>query len=216
MTKGMLRNNYYMVHTSVKATIGIALLILIAVLAVTIIFPENTSLINYASFAVMGSFAGIPFTLLYNDNLSKWNRFALTTPVVKNDIIKARYITFLISTIVALMAMFIMLISYYMVRGSFDLERLGYSLTFGFVFLILISGFMHPLILKFGIEKGQIIFLISVAITLAVHIAPTILLNMLNLEISNLTYRVGIVLISSVGFIISYRISKKIYNQKDI
>ena len=216
--KGLIRNNFYTIQASLKASMAVTMVVLICVIISALRSPEYTNMINIALFASMGSFAGLSFTLIYNDSLSKWNRFELTTPINRKDVIKGRYITFGALATFALTMMILIYGVFNFITGGGNAERFGYALTFGVVFMLFIPAITHPLMLWLGMDKGQIIFMVSIGISLLFFIGTSVVLDdvLKGFEYPNLIYRVGVVSVSLLVFMSSYFISQKQYAKKDL
>ncbi len=216
--KGLLRNNYYTVKDSLK-TVGIMTIgVYIITLIILFLFPEKIIVIDYVTIGIMGGFSGLSFTLLYNGNLSKWNRFELTMPIVRQDVIRMRYLTFALFGLIGIMSISAILYSSYVLLGTIDIERSGYFLTFGIVISMLLPAFMHPLILVLGMDKGQIVYLFSIILSIVFFVLPSIVFeNALDkIENPNLVYRMIMSVISISIFIGSYFLSRKIYDRMDL
>ncbi len=221
--KALLRNNFYTVEPSIKTSGVISLIGIIALIGFGLFSSQgaSTMALSYVSFAIMGSFAGLSFTLLFNNSKSKWERFELTAPVTRVDVIKCRYISFLIFCIIGLAIGGTIFLLSSVINGVIDWDFFSRGIIIGILLLILAPAIMHPLILKFGIEKGQPIFMISVALSIGVYALPSLVFNswfaaLPNQELANIIYRAITILFSFIMFIVSYFISVKIYAKQDL
>ncbi len=221
--KALLRNNYYTVEPSIKLSVKILIVGIVVLIAFSIFSSKGASIMafTYASFGLMGSFAGLPFTLLFNNSKSKWERFELTAPVTRVDVIKSRYISFLLFSILGMIAGGMLFLSSSLVSNVIDWPMLYRGVSIGSLMLVLTPAIMHPMILKFGIEKGQAIFMLSVALSLGLYAAPSFvfsdwLSSLANQEFVNSMYNIATVTLSFIIFFISYFVSVKIYSKKDL
>ncbi len=215
--RGLIRNNFYMVSGSITAGI-------IASFAAMILGALTNETVVYSIMGgQIGGFGALAATAIQKDAASKWSRFELTMPVKRSDVIKARYISFLlfilIGFILAVMTVVVHGVTINVVSGEMvDFERIGYVFTFGVAFALSIPTFMVPLVLIFGADKNEILLFVSAGIGLALFIGSSAIIA-LSLPIeynTNLIFRGGYLLLSIVMLSISYRVSLMIYKKKEI
>ena len=225
--KGLLRISYYNVEKSIKYTcFASCILIVIGILGPKFFGADDefSSFISYsATYAIMGMFAGMSFTLLFNNSKSKWDKFVLTSPASRKDVIKSIYISFLLFALVAIAIATIFVLVTYLVMGniSFDKTFMGY--TVGILLLLGVPAFLHPSVLMFGIDKGQFLFLISTALSLAILFLPSFVIGAISgiVDVSdplfvNVIYRSIAIIISIILFAASYYLSVSIYSKRDL
>ncbi len=101
----------------------------------------------------------VPMTAFAYDERAKWNRYALTMPVSRRDIVLSKYLlAFLFAAVTFL---FTFLVSLCMKQHLHD--SLISSLTL-FLVGLTVSAFVLPIFFKFGVEKGRFILLALVLI----------------------------------------------------
>ncbi|WP_313343199.1 ABC-2 transporter permease [Sedimentibacter sp.] len=98
----------------------------------------------------------IPITALSYDEKNKWDRYALTMPLMRGTIVLSKYVLGLIFLIAAFT---LALITNIIFTEIILYENLMINLTTFSVGIIMIS-FVLPIILKFGVEKGRILMMI--------------------------------------------------------
>lgn len=153
-----------------------------------------------------------PITSIAFDERVKWDKFALTMPIKRKDLVLSKYI---LSYMTVLLSILVYLI-YLLVLGRTIDQKLLFT-TGGIVAIcILYQSIFLPIIFKFGTEKGRIIFFIGCAV-------PYILVYLTNktnflkapsqelIDFLPVIVSVGTVVIS----ILSILISNKIYKKKD-
>ncbi|NYB74363.1 ABC-2 transporter permease [Sedimentibacter hydroxybenzoicus DSM 7310] len=106
----------------------------------------------------------IPITALSYDEKNKWDRYALTMPLMRGTIVLSKYILGLIFLIAAFTLAFITNIIF---TEIILYENLMINLTTFSVGIIMIS-FILPIILKFGVEKGRILMMIVIFTPVAI------------------------------------------------
>ncbi|MFI3230970.1 MAG: ABC-2 transporter permease [bacterium] len=224
--RGLIRNNYYTIESTLYASIGIFIFSILTIIVGNIAFSDTMDNASMISLAFMGGFSSLSHALLQNNSTSKWDKFELTTPISKGDVIKSRYIVFALSVLVGIGGMLFIFMTESIVLKNFNfmlnLDKYEFELALAFSFLTLIPAISHPLTLIFGVDKCQIIFMLSVMLSLAYFIAPSLLFNEFNQFLvdnftdSDLAYRLIMSGLSVVIFSFSYMISKNIYLNKDL
>ncbi len=213
--KGLIRNNFYMVEGSLKATLIFAIF---SIILVVIVALNNMIVISPMLGGLFGGFGALAGTAAQKDAASKWNRFELTMPVSRIDIIKARYISFLLYDLIALILAIIGILSFYAVTKYLPLEEIGFGFTFGFCFALLLQASLFPLTLIFGSDKNESLLFVSVAISLGVYFGASFLAVILFHKVDTLDFlfRTGMIIFSIIFFIASYFFSTYIYNKKEL
>ena len=216
--KGLIRNNFYSVGSTLKWTVAFCIFINIMVIIGIVRFPNNNGLLPTLMLGQIGAFVGLTGTALQKDNTSKWSKYERTLPVKISDVVMARYISFLMfSAIGILLATVTVLLFSVISNQPVNIERVVYGYSFGIVFSLLVPALLYPLVLKFGADKSEIMLMISVLITMISFVSGSAILipYMNNLENANMIYRVACIVISVVAFILSYFISVHIYKRKE-
>lgn len=96
--KGLIRNNFYSVQKDLRIIYPLCLIALI----VSVIYgdPQLTYLIALVQMLMCFGHIG---TGLKNDFISKWNKYEITLPVRRRDVITARYLSFLLFDIIGVL-----------------------------------------------------------------------------------------------------------------
>ena len=162
------------------------------------------------------------------DNLANADKYLLTFPIDKKDIVKARYIYILIFTLLGSLLGFIFTFLVHGINTSnfLDKEFLNNILAIiigSLISMIFLQAFQIPIMYKFGAEKGRIIQLITiVALMIGVSLIVTSLMNIFNVSLDNFVIMLKDYLIAILGiivlifYILSFIISCKIYEKKEI
>lgn len=215
--KGLIRNNFYNVEQVILGSVSLMIISLIWI-AITPHFPHLLAFTDIFILGCLGSFSSAMYTMLQNDNMCKWNRFELTTPISKSDVVKAKYISYAIFAVIAIIYSLIATSLSASLNGGFSLEGISYNIGFAVVFGFLTPAIFHPLVEKFGFDKGQLFFIISAILGAGAYLAPSLIFSgfIQKYAISDLTYRITLSIIAIILLGISYIISKKLYVKKDI
>ena len=168
---------------------------------------------------VFGMFAIASFSY---DELSKSDRFILTLPVSKKEVVFSKYILVVLFTIIgAVIGLAVSIISMIILNQTIDVLQIINISLLELLVISLIESFQIPCIYKWGPEKGRIqVFVIIVAFSLLSGGVTYLIQNSnINFELNNIIFKfLPIIIIAMIGIIyyISYRISYKVYLKKEI
>jgi hypothetical protein len=215
--KGLILKDF--INLKKNAKIFGALSILYAVMAVA---GENSSIFS-TIFTML--FAFLTLSLYSYDDMAKWDSFALTMPVSRDNIVQGKYLMMLLLTFIGIVysSLFTVIINGYFKTDSIfqGFESIGA----GAAIVVFFYSILIPFITKLGVEKSRFIlftiyfipFIIVVACSkLADQInftVPYYLVRLAGFVVSNIYIIVPVVLILALG--ISYRISLGIYRKKE-
>lgn len=216
--KGLIRNNLYSVSSALKWTLAFCVLINIVILIFGKNFSNIEEFLPILIIGQVGAFVGLTGTVLQKDNSSKWNKYEKILPIKIRKIIMARYISFLLFSIIGILiaTLTVIVVSVNSVKPM-DLERIGYGYSFGIAFSLLVPSILYPLVLKFGSDKSETMLLISIIVTLFLFNGGSVILTpyLINLKNINIIYRITCIFISMLIFLSSYFISIYIYKRKE-
>lgn len=153
------------------------------------------------------------------DEYNKWDSYAITLPGGRENIVKAKYLTAIILlSISVILTIILSLVSIYK-NSTFQFDEL-LSTTIGVVLAItLVISMMYPVVFKLGVEKGRIgifalIFIIVGIIGFITKKVKFRIPKIISL-IFNDYYFISLPLLIVILLYISYKVSKKIYSQKE-
>lgn len=190
---------------------GKTFLILIAVYFLMALQMHSSSF--FAALWVMLG-ATLPISSIAYDEKAKWEKYALTMPISRKELVTSKYaLSFLFIIAGNLISMPVI----YIIDGCFGMENL-------LIFLILVAigvifnSIMLPFVFKFGSENSRIIMILVVAIPFLIgYILQKMNVNVVSFldaheKIIGITGGVGAVLIC----LISYFLSVWIMERKEI
>lgn len=193
--------------------------ILYIVLAVT---TKDTGFFNSV---ITMLFAILTMSLFSYDDLAKWDIYALTMPVSKEDMVCSKYIMMLLLTLfgTAFSSIISIGINIVLKTDSF-FDSVINSLIGAFVVIVLYS-IVLPFIIKLGVEKARIVFFIVILIPFVAITAMSAYMkegtsgipgsvNTVFAFLLRYSFLLLPIIALSVLFI-SYRISVGIYRRKD-
>ncbi len=216
--KGLIRNNFYMLGSGLTLTFVFSALGVIVSAVLGALSENSGQLISGIIGAQLGGFGALAGTAMLKDAICKWNKFELTMPVSRGDVIKARYISYIIFILMGLLMAALSVFGLSLTAESVDMERVGFGFTFGLAFGLSLPTFMSPLALIFGADKNDILLFISVFLSLGLFIGSSAALTPILNETSdpNFVFRLGYFVFSIILFGISFLVSLKIYKKKEL
>mgnify|MGYP006067470907 FL=1 len=223
MIKGLLKKDLYNL-----ASYKSSLIIMILFCGIAII---GTKAINYASIIICTIVGMISLSTFSYDEIAKSNKYILTLPTDRKEIIKAKYILAIGATILGgilglLITIIVVNVMNYLRPEdiiNIDYEGLIVSTIGGMWGISLIQSIQIPSIYKWGAEKGRIQMFILLFILVAVVIGIGFLIMKANFNIdikaiNSFMNKFGIMILVALMIImyyISYNISYKIYKNKE-
>ena len=159
------------------------------------------------------------FTSLSNDEMSKWDKYALTMPIARKDIVLSKYLLFtilLLSGIIVSSSIGLVMTN----LMSFESTKsiLITSISFVGISCLLIS-IMLPVIFKYGVEKGRILLYVVIAIPSFLAAGGVKLIEKYNFTIPTLSqvrpYLYFLPAIILALLYISYKVSLSIYEKRE-
>lgn len=216
--KGLIRHNIYSVADKMKLTIIINIIV---TLAFAMVGMFNKVVYSWAAVVILlqiSIYAVQAVSTLQTDANSQWNKFEITMPVRRKDVIGARYIGFILCGIVGIITTLVTIGVFYLFQTNVNFERVIFSFTFGVVLLLLVPALTHPLLLIFGIDKSETMSVISIFVATVLYVGSSMLFNLVLPDLSNgdLIFRGMIIIISGILFAISYVISKQLYQKREL
>lgn len=162
-------------------------------------------------------------TTMGYDNFAKWDKYALTMPVTRRDIVLSKYLLMLILTGIGVILSLLFSFGFGIVKYNLNvLETLEANGLILAVYLIF-GSIILPLLYKFGVEKARILMILCFLLPTFVVIVGGKILKHLGISFSGgysyyiLKYSPIIIsIIMILSLVISYIISLKIYCKKDL
>jgi len=216
--RGLVRHNLFSMMDNLKMALIINLLLTVF-MGVCVIFRNlsgsGLAAVVLIQLVIYVLHIAVP---MQADSSCRWSRFEITMPVKRKDIVKARYICYLLNGILGIVTGFISIVIFNLLQGNVNAERLGFSITFGIVLLIFVPALMHPLLLLVGADKSETILTISILAVTAMFLGGSVLFNRIfpYLEASDVIFRAFIIILSIICFGISYIISVQVYKNKEV
>ena len=206
---GLVKKDLLMIKGNIRQVI------LFLVVFLILAFQENNIIVIVPVFVSMIVF----ITTFSYDEYNKWDAYAISLPVSRKNIVKAKYVASIILWAIALLVTVVIT----GIMGLFE-QNINYFEMFGMILgcvfsIVLLEAIMFPLIFKFGVEKGRIglfVGVFAIAGLLGFIFTGIDLENATGfIEIFNKYYYILIPLAAVILLVISYFVSKKIYLKKE-
>ena len=181
-----------------------------------IFLTENTGV---SAFAIM-MFAMVVITTIAYDKQAKWNKYALTMPLTRKDIILSKYIFFVASTIIGAIIGFVLSV----IPSILSEKNLEVLTVFGIISVALGMAFLFgsislPVIFKIGVEKARIIIICCTVLPVGILLLLGKLVDFETMVRPSDGFLLGVfILVAIVGALLlipSYMISLRIFTKKD-
>ena len=157
------------------------------------------------------------FISITSDAGSKWNKNVITMPVSRNQIIREKFIFYILLAVIGLITALAPCIVLMLAGADITVHSLCLYAAIGMSATLLAGGISLPCAYLFDPEKSQIVFMMSFMASTGVIVGLVLLTNLFIPVKDNIQLAFNIVLvISVVWFFISYRIAVAVYKNRDI
>ncbi len=199
-------------------------MLFILVLYVIVSFTNEEMMVSMPIYIVI-IFGMIAIGSFNYDNISKSDKYILSFPVTRKQVVIARYLYVFLFTLVGFvfaigLNMIFQIIKVGNLDGINDIVSVAVGSFFG---MILLQVFQIPIMYKFGAEKGKIVQMIMIlTLMLAISGITVGFMKVSNVSLEQLEMvlkKYGLIIIGIVSVIlyfISYQISFAIYSKKEV
>jgi hypothetical protein len=170
-------------------------------------------------------FSILTLSLYSYDEMAKWDGYALTMPISKENMVQGKYLMMLLLTGIGAVAGILFSLVYFLLVGGDTPMKGIISCGVSAAVIILFYSITLPFITKLGVEKARIIFfavyiipfliffLVNKEIEKGTFTLPANLQNLINFSVKNAYILLPLIAITAIG--ISYLISIQIYKKKE-
>lgn len=222
ITKGLLTKDLLQLKSYKKT-----LIMFILIFILTGIAQENTKGIGSMVAVMLTLGFGMFSVATFNyDEQAKADRYILTFPLTKKEIVLSKYVLVILSTIIG--AIIGAIVSFGIVfaisKEMPDIPELISIVLGGILGIGFVESIQIPCIYKFGVEKGRIQIFIVIAIIAFLLGGIFFVIEKIdvNLQMNNLLNQMSnflpiiLVLTTAIIYYISYKVAYKIYSKKEI
>lgn len=207
---GLIKKDFLLIKANLKQMIIIFVIYLLLTFQGTFDVTFVVPLIGIMLFITTFSY----------DDFNNWNSYAITLPKGRKNIVRAKYISSIILTIIlSILSLTLAVAISYTKTNSINIEEILSSLMGTLLSSVIIISLLYPIIFKFGATNGRIILFIvvfsiaGIGAIITQFVDLTFILNMIN-KLDNYVL-IAIPIISIIMLSISYLISNKIYKNKE-
>jgi hypothetical protein len=173
---GLLKNQFY-------GAIGgaVVLLVFFSAVGMGLLITGNSTMLSIFALAAATAFTFNTAANFRKEASSKWNKYELTAPVRRSDIVKSRYVSHVIWVFsgIFLSAFFIVLTVaihgnryfYHTVRDPLALFSVGIGVA------LLMGTIFYPMVYLFGADKSEITMIISLLGAIGITVGVMWLFN---------------------------------------
>lgn len=176
---------------------------------------QNSSAASFTS-VINAVFTMMITTTISYDNLAKWDKYALTMPITRKEMVLSKYICSIIFNLIGLVLGIVIVFAMGIVRNNLNITEIFISAISSAIVMIIFISLMFPLVYKFGVEKFRIFLILIFMIPIFFILALRNMTNVGKLIDKWLIYIIiSVPVIAVIGFVLSYFISIKIYENKE-
>lgn len=153
------------------------------------------------------------------DDFVKWDKYALTLPLSRKDIVKSKYELLLLLSVTGAAIGLVVSIIYNVIVGEASAEDILMMGIMMVAISIALLGIVMPVIYKFGVEKARILMMVCIFLPIVLILGLVYAAENLGIdlpEVSNLLLIVMTLIISAAVFLLSYFVSLRIYSKTDL
>lgn len=207
---GLIKKDFLLIKANLKSMVIIFIVYLILAFQgtfdVTFIIPLIGIMLFISTFSY--------------DDFNNWNSYAVTLPDGRKNVVRAKYISSIILTVVlGAVALAIGIGISYTKTNTIKLDEIISSLMGTVLSSVIIISLLYPIVFKFGATNGRIILfavvfgIAGIGALISNFVDMTPIINMIN-ELDNYVL-IAIPIISVILLSISYLVSNKIYKHKE-
>ena len=212
--RALIIKDFYNLNRYIKSMI-----FMITIFAVIFINSNDIEGIITVSSILFGMMIMNAFTF---DDMCNWERFCLTTPIRKKDIVISKFIILLLLSLLGLLVGFLATILGNLflskpINGEF-FGTMGILTIISFSISLIFGSTIMPIIYKFGVEKARNFLILSYIIPIAVGAGILKILFLFGFVLTEKVLMIIIIFSPLIAFVwtfIMYIISLKIFEKKE-
>lgn len=210
--RGLIRNNLY----SMESNILLAS-ILSAFLAVSSVLVKSSAPIPYMIAIQVFLFVVNIGTSLRADEMSKWSKYEITLPVSRSTLVLAKYVSIVILLLFGMLMGAVTVLLSHISGHSMTLPTLLRGFEVGLTLSFFSIAVMYPLVLKLGMEKNELILILSTFGAIGMQLLTAACLSKWTdgMNMRHPLVEAVSTVIAVIMFLISYFVSVKIHKSKE-
>lgn len=209
--KGLLLKDFYCLKQNLKYMFFVLLLFGI------IFIPQGNN--GFSSVLIM-LFAMMVITTLSYDHAGKWDNFALTMPITRKMLVQSKYVLLLLMLLAGIVISLLCSVIGAAFKGFLDFTETGVEIGTVAMVAVWMASLLLPLIYKFGVERARLFLMLVFALPVVIIMVVTSMfkdVSMPNITPEQLAPLAAVLPILTIFvYIVSYMISVKIYQKKEL
>lgn len=209
--KGLLLKDFYMACKYCRAY-----LLIVVVFALATPFSGNENLFMLFYPCILASM--VPVNLLAYEAQCKWEQFAGTLPYSRTQLVSGKYLTGLLASGITLILAGIAQAIGMAVKGGFQAGEFCSLMAALALTACVVPAITLPLIFKFGVEKGRIVYLVMVGLFCGLSAVASIALpDDVFAQAASFSPAMPLAFLAAVGlYALSWFLSTRFYGKREL
>lgn len=209
--KGLLLKDFYMACKYCRAYL---LIVVVFALVAPFTYGNNLFMLFYP--CILASM--VPVNLLAYEAQCKWEQFAGTLPYSRCQLVSGKYLTGLISAGLVLVLSGIAQIIGMLAQGGFQAGEFFSLMAALALTACVVPAITLPLIFKFGVEKGRIVYLVMVGLFCGISAFASIALpDDVFAQAASFAPAMPLAFLAAVGlYALSWFLSTRFYGKREL
>lgn len=213
--KGLFFDNFYKTISSMTL---FAFLILVA--AIALLITGNYTILELFVYVSITALSANAVSSMRKDADAKWNKYELTLPVTRKEIIKCKYASYLfwvfVGTIIAAVITALAVIIHGNIFFAYGFRDVISLFSLGIGIAVMVGALFFPMAYVFGADRSETLLVISVIGSVGLAVLLVWLVNQVNSEVVPYYPRLVIFVLAYILlYFVSYIITRSIYNKKE-
>lgn len=214
--KGLLRNHYYKILSGLR----ILLIFILLAGALILLFGGGEDLLTAFLCLSVIAFPFISSIAVRKSGGGKWDQYILSLPVRRYEIVKSVFITQLITILIGSAISMVLFLTSFAIHGFMFYRYVDVLLLFSSAIgtSLIMNAIFLPISYLDSSDRIEAVSIISLIIAVAAMTALITVINIFLEKPSNIqlaVFGVGILILSSAAFVLSYFLTVGIYSKKD-
>lgn len=214
--KGLLRNHYYKILSGLR----ILLIFILLAGALILLFGGGEDLLTAFLCLSVIAFPFISSIAVRKSGGGKWDQYILSLPVRRYEIVKSVFITQLITILIGSAISMVLFLASFAIHGFMFYRYVDVLLLFSSAIgtSLIMNAIFLPISYLDSSDRIEAVSIISLIIAVAAMTALITVINIFLEKPSNMqlaVFGVGILILSSAAFVLSYFLTVGIYSKKD-
>lgn len=214
--KGLLRSHYYKILSGLR----ILLIFILLAGALILLFGGGEDLLTAFLCLSVIAFPFISSIAVRKSGGGKWDQYILSLPVRRYEIVKSVFITQLIAILIGSAISMALFLTSFAIHGFMFYRYVDVLLLFSSAIgtSLIMNAIFLPISYLDSSDRIEAVSIISLIIAVAAMTALITVINIFLEKPSNIqlaVFGVGILILSSAAFVLSYFLTVGIYSKKD-